>query len=70
MTNKTEQKRFDCVRSMREIRDRISDAIVAMAYGDLSRCLETRVREDSFVACISKSGNQGATLSGGHREGH
>ncbi len=52
MTNETERKRFDCVKSMREIRDRISAEIADMSYGDLSRWLERRVREDPFFARI------------------
>ncbi len=70
MTNETGRKRFDCVKSMREIRDRINTEIAAMSHGELSRWLETHVRDDSFFACIPKSGNQGTTLSGVHREGH
>ncbi|WP_420440662.1 hypothetical protein [Candidatus Palauibacter sp.] len=70
MTSETERKPFDCVKSMREIRNRISGEIADMSYAELSRWLEMRVREDPFFARIPKSRKPGTTLSGVHREGH
>ncbi|MYB07812.1 MAG: hypothetical protein F4Y24_15825 [Gemmatimonadetes bacterium] len=52
MTSETETKPFDCVKSMREIRNRISTEIADMSYAELSRWLDRRVREDPFFARI------------------
>lgn len=52
MTSETERKPFDCVKSMREIRNRISAEIADMPYAELSQWLDKRVREDPFFARI------------------
>ncbi|MCY4399135.1 MAG: hypothetical protein OXE96_07350 [Gemmatimonadetes bacterium] len=52
MKSETERKPFDCVKSMREIRNRISAEIADMSYHELSRWLDRRVREDPFFARI------------------
>ena len=57
MTNRAEPKSFDCVKSMREIRDRVSVEIADMSYSELSRWLDRRVREDPFFSHIPKSNN-------------
>ncbi len=54
MTSESRTKRFDCVRSMREIRDRISAEIAEMSYEELRRWLDARVQEDPFFARIPK----------------
>lgn len=68
--SETERKPFDCVKSMRAIRNRISAEIADMSYADLSRWLDRRVREDPFFARIPKSSKPEATSGGVHREGH
>lgn len=55
MTIKAGPKSFDCVKSMREIRNRISTEIADMSYSELSRWLERQVREDPFFSKIPKS---------------
>ena len=52
MTSEAERKPFDCVKSMREIRNRISAEIADMSYPELSRWLDRRVHEDPFFARI------------------
>ncbi len=52
MTSETGSKQFDCVKSMREIRNRISAEIADMSYAELSRWLDRRVREDPLFARI------------------
>ncbi len=64
MTSETERKPFDCVKSMREIRNRISGEIADMSYAELSRWLERRVREDSFFARIPKARNPSRPAGG------
>lgn len=70
MTSETKTGPFDCVKSMREIRNRISAEIADMSYVDLSRWLDRRVREDSFFARIPKSRKPETTSGEVHREGH
>ena len=52
MTSETGPKPFDCVKSMREIRNRISAEIADMSYAELSRWLDRQVRKDPFFARI------------------
>ena len=61
MTSKTGPKSFDCVKSMREIRNRISAEIADMSYSELSRWLDRQVREDPFFSHIPKSRKPGQT---------
>ncbi len=55
MTSKAETKRFDCVKSMREIRDQISAEIADMSYDELSQWLDKRVRENPHFSRIPHS---------------
>jgi hypothetical protein len=55
MTSKTGPQSFDCVKSMREIRNRISAEIADMSYSELSRWLDRQVRDDPFFSRIPKS---------------
>ena len=64
MTSKAGPKSFDCVKSMREIRNRISSEIAHMSYSELSRWLDRRVREDPFFSHIPKSSKPGTTARG------
>lgn len=52
MTSETGPKPFDCVKSIREIRNKISAEIADMSHVELSRWLERQVREDPFFAHI------------------
>ena len=52
MTNETGAKPFDCVKSMREIRNRINAEIADMSYAELSQWLDRQVQEDPFFARI------------------
>ena len=61
MTSKTGPKSFDCMKSMREIRNRISAEIADMSYSELSRWLDRQVREDPFFSHIPNSRKPGQT---------
>lgn len=63
MRNESKPKPFDCVKSMRETRDRISAEIVDMSYPELSRWLEAGVRDDPFFARIPKYRKADATAA-------
>ena len=52
MTSKNRPKSFDCVKSVREIRDRVSAEIADMSYEELRRWLDARVQQDPFFARI------------------
>ena len=64
MTSRAEPKSFDCVKSMREIRNRVSAEIADMSYSELSRWLDRRVREDPFFSHIPKSTKPRTTAQG------
>ena len=53
-------KTFDCVRSMREIRDKLSAEIADMSYEDLSEWLRTRRYTDSFLQRLADKAAQQA----------
>ena len=61
MTSKNRTKSFDCVKSVREIRDRISAEIANMSYEELRQWLEARARQDPFFARIPQSRASDAT---------
>ena len=61
MTSKNGPKSFDCVKSMREIRNRISAEIADMSYSELSQWLDRQVRDDPFFSHIPKSRKPGQT---------
>ena len=50
--SETTSKAFDCVKSMREIRNRINSEIADMSYAELSQWLDRQVQEDPFFARI------------------
>ena len=52
MTSENRTKAFDCVKSAREIRDRVSAEIANMSYEELRRWLDERVQQDPFFARI------------------
>ena len=59
MTSTTQPKPFDCVASMREIRNRISAEIADMSYSELSQWLAEQVHDDPFFSRIPKPGQPG-----------
>ena len=71
MRNETKPESFDCVKSMRETRDRISAEIADMSYPELSRWMEACVRDDPFFARIPKFRKTGAAAEdeAGRRSG-
>ena len=52
MTSKDRAKSFDCVKSAREIRDRVSAEIANMSYEELRQWLDVRVQQVPFFARI------------------
>ena len=52
MTSENRTKPFDCVKSVREIRDRLSAEIANMSYEELRRWLDAQVQRDPFFARI------------------
>ena len=52
MTSENRTKSFDCVKSAREIRDRVSAEIANMSYEELRQWLDARVQQDPFFARI------------------
>lgn len=61
MTSKNRTKSFDCVKSVREIRDRISAEIANMSYEELRQWLDARVQQDPFFARIPQFRASNAT---------
>ncbi len=49
-------KIFDCVQSMREIRDRLSAEIADMSYDELSRWLRSHRYSDPFLQRLDPPG--------------
>ena len=54
MTSKNRTKSFDCVKSVRELRDRISAEIANMSYEELRQWLDARVQQDPFFGRITQ----------------
>ena len=52
MTSENRTTSFDCVKSAREIRDRVSAEIANMSYEELRQWLDARVQQDPFFARI------------------
>ena len=59
MTDETKRKEFDCVKAMREIRDRISSEIAGKTYDELAHWLREHHYSDPvlqrFVRRIDKN---------------
>ncbi len=53
-------KTFDCVQSMREIRDRLSAEIADMNYDELSRWLRSHRYSDPFLQRLAEKAAQQA----------
>ena len=52
--SKPTAKTFDCVQSMREIRDRLSAEISDMSYDELSRWLRSHRYSDPFLQRLAE----------------
>jgi len=64
MTNPT-PKTFDCVQSMRQIRDKLSGEIATMTYDELVRWLQSHRYTDPFLRRLSeRTAKQAAAASG------
>ena len=61
MTSENRTKSFDCVKSVREIRDRISAKIANMSYEELRRWLDAQVQQDPLFARIPQFRTSDAT---------
>jgi len=53
-------KTFDCVRSMREARDRLSTEIVNMSYDELANWLRAHQYSDPFLKRLAERAAQQA----------
>lgn len=59
---------FDCVLSMRQIRDRISAEIADMSYDELARWLRSHQYSDAFLRRLAaKAAQQGDAPAGASR---
>ena len=58
--SKPSSKTFDCVQSMREIRDKISAEIAEMSYDELAQWLRTHQYSDPFLQRLAERAAQQA----------
>jgi len=56
--NKPEPKPFDCVHSMRQVRDRVNAEISDMGYDDLVRWLKSYRYKDPVLQRLAQKANQ------------
>ena len=63
MTSENRTKSFDCVKSARAIRDRVSAEIANMSYEELRQWLDARVQQDPFFARIPEFRASDATVT-------
>ena len=69
MTKKT-RKSFDCVESMRQARDSLSEEIAEMKYSDLIRWLRSHQYSDAFLQRLAeRAAQQGDAPDGAARRG-
>ena len=61
MTGENRRKSFDCVKSMREIRDRISAEIAGLSYEELRQWLDERAQKDPLFERIRQFPGSDAT---------
>jgi hypothetical protein len=47
--NETKEKSFDCVRSMRQIRDRLSEELAGMSYDEIETWLRSHRYSDPLL---------------------
>jgi hypothetical protein len=57
---KASSKSFDCVQSMRQIRDRLSEEIADMSHDDLAQWLRAHQYSDPFLQRLAEKAAQQA----------
>jgi hypothetical protein len=62
--SKPSSKTFDCVQSMRQIRDRISAEVADMSYDELAQWLRAHQYSDPFLQRLAKKAAQQADAAG------
>ena len=62
MTNPS-SKTFDCVQSMRQIRDRLSAEIAEMSYDELAQWLRAHQYSDPFLQRLAERAAQQADVA-------
>ncbi len=62
--SKPSSKTFDCVQSMRQIRDRISAEVADMSYDELAQWLRTHKYSDPFLQRLAEKAAQQADAAG------
>ena len=58
--NKPSSKTFDCVQSMRQIRDRLSAEVADMSYDELAQWLRAHQYSDPFLQRLAEKAAQQA----------
>ena len=56
--NESSSKSFDCVQSMREVRDRLSAEIADMSYGELIHWFRAHRYSDPFLQRLAETAAQ------------
>lgn len=62
--SKPSSKTFDCVQSMRQIRDRISAEVADMSYDELAQWLRAHQYSDPFLQRLAEKAAQQADAAG------
>lgn len=65
MTTEAKGKNFDCVRAMRQIRDRISAEIAGKSHDEISRWLDARPYSDPVLRRLAGRQDDGETATPG-----
>jgi hypothetical protein len=67
MSKPPSKKTFDCVQSMRQIRDRLSAEIAEMSYDELAQWLRAHQYSDPFLQRLAEKAAQRADAAGRSR---
>ncbi len=59
MTDETKRKKFDCVKTMREIRDRIGSEIAGKTYDELAHWLHAHRYSDPVLRRLASRSAEG-----------
>lgn len=62
--SKPSSKTFDCVQSMRQIRDRVSAEVADMSYDELAQWLRAHKYSDPFLQRLAEKAAQQADAAG------
>jgi hypothetical protein len=65
--SKSSSKGFDCVQSMRQIRDKLSAEIAEMSYDELAQWLRAHKYSDPFLQRLAEKAAQQAEVAGPSR---